>query len=89
MRHQALLGRLFLVTGVLGGLAMLAYQPAPPVKAAAQKPVAAQVVPVNLIDRTPRATASDIRNLVVGRDPPDHCFEPRSPSNAHRRLACG
>jgi len=89
MRQQALFGRLLLVTGVLGGLAALAYQPAPPAKAAAPKPVAAQTVPVFLVDRTPHPVASDVRNLVVGRDPPDHCFEPRSPANAHRRLACG
>ena len=59
MRQSARLDRLFLVTGLLGGLAMLAYQPAPPAKVAAPKPVAAQVVPVFLIDREPRATAGD------------------------------
>jgi hypothetical protein len=88
MRQQALFGRLFLVTGVLGGLAMLASQPAPPARAADPKPAAAQIVPVYLIDRAPRPTASDVRNTIVGRDPPDHCFEPLGPTMKHR-LACG
>jgi len=89
MRQQALFLRLFLVTGVLGGLGALAYQPAAPARAAAPKPEAAQVVPAFLIDRTPQPAASDVRSIVVGRDPPDHCFEPRSQANAHQRLACG
>jgi hypothetical protein len=89
MRQSALFTRLFLVTGVLGGLATLAYQPAPPARAAAPKPDAVHVVPAFLIDRTPQPTASDVRNSVFGRDPPDHCFEPRSRANAHQRLACG
>jgi hypothetical protein len=92
MRQSARLNRLFLVTGLLGGLAMLAYQPAAPAKAAAPKPVAAQVVPVFLIDKEPRATA-DVgkgRNgQFVHRDPPDHCFEPRSQANANQSLKCG
>ena len=89
MKQSALLGRLFLVTGVLGGLATLAYQPAPPARAAEPKPAAAQVVPAYLFDRTPHPTASDVRTIFVGRDPPDHCFEPRSRATAHQRLACG
>jgi hypothetical protein len=92
MRQSAPLDRLFLVTGLLGGLAMLAYQPASPAKVAAPKPVAAQVVPVFLIDRAPRATAGDGKGgngQFVHRDPPDHCFEPRSQANAHQSLKCG
>ena len=92
MRQSEPLNRLFLVTGLLGGLAMLAYQPAPPAKVAAPKPVAAQVVPVFLIDREPRATAGDGKGRngqFVHRDPPDHCFGPHSQANAHQRLQCG
>ena len=92
MRQSAPSYRLFLVTGLLGGLAMLAYQPAPPAKVAAPKPVAAQVVPVFLIDRAHRATAGDGKprnEQFVPRDPPDHCFGPRSQANAHQRLQCG
>ena len=92
MRQLAPSNRLFLVTGLLGGLAMLAYQPAPPARAAAPKPVAAQVVPVFLIDKKPRATADDVKarnGQFVHRDPPDHCFEPRSPANADQSLKCG
>jgi hypothetical protein len=73
----------------MGGLGMLAYQPAAPAKAAAPKPVAARVVPVFLIDRAPHPAATDIRGIIPDRDPPDHCFEPRSQANAHQRLACG
>ncbi|WP_294532088.1 hypothetical protein [uncultured Rhodoblastus sp.] len=92
MRQSAPLNRLFLVTGLLGGLAMLAYQPAPPAKVAAPKPVAAQVVPVLLIDREPRATAGAGTGRIgqfVHRDPPDHCFGPHSQANAEQRLQCG
>ncbi len=83
------LSRLILVTGLLGGLAALACQPAPPARAVAAKPVAARVVPVFLIDRAPPPAASDVRHIIFSRDPPDHCFEPRSQANAHQRLACG
>ena len=68
---------------------MLAQRPAPSVKAKMAKPAAAQVVPAFLIDRAPRPTASDVRDIIIDRDPPAHCFEPRSQANAHRRLACG
>jgi hypothetical protein len=91
MRQSAQLNRLFLVTGLLGGLAMLAYQPAPPAKVAAPKPVAAQVVPVFLIDRAPYAPADAAKGRsgqFVHRDPPDHCFEPRSQADAHQNLKC-
>jgi len=82
MRKSA---RLVLVAGLLGGLAMLAHQPAPPAKVAAAKPVAVRV-PAFLVDRAPKP---DVRIFIVDRDPPDHCFEPRSQANAHQLLACG
>jgi hypothetical protein len=89
MRQSGLFGRFFLVTGVLGGLAALAYQPAPPARAAEPKPAAAQVVPVFMIDRTPHPAAAAPRNIVVDREPPEHCFAPRSQANAKELLACG
>jgi len=89
MNQSALFGRLFLVTGVLGGLAMLAHQPAAPVRVAEPKPAAAQVVPAYLIDRAPRPAASEMRSIVVDRDPPDHCFAPRGPATEKKPLACG
>jgi hypothetical protein len=89
MSQSSLFGRFFLVTGLIGGLAMLAYQPSPPATTVALKPVAAKIVPVFLIDRLPRPAASDIRSNIFNRDPPDHCFAPRSQANAHQRLACG
>jgi hypothetical protein len=47
---------------------------------------------VFLIDRAHRATAGDGKprsGQFVPRDPPDHCFGPRSQANAHQRLQCG
>jgi hypothetical protein len=89
MRQPASLGRLILVTGLLGGLAALAYQPAPPARPAQAKPAAAQVVPAFLIDRAPHPEAIAPRSITVDRDPPEHCFAPRSQANASERLACG
>jgi hypothetical protein len=93
MRQPALIGRFFLVTGLLGGLAALAYQGAPQAGPQARllepKPAAAQVVPAYLVDRGPRPAAVVPRSFVVDRDPPDHCFEPRSRANAMRGVACG
>ncbi|MBB4199580.1 hypothetical protein CCR94_08490 [Rhodoblastus sphagnicola] len=89
MKQSALFGRLFLVTGVLAGLAMLANQPAPPARTAEPRPAAAQVVPAFLFDRAPRPAASEMRSIVVDRDPPEHCFAPRSQATATQRLACG
>ena len=89
MRQSALFGRFFLVTGLLGGLAALAWQPAPTPRAIAPAFAAPMVVPAYLIDRTPHPEAEVPRSIIVDRNPPDYCFAPRGKITGNKPLACG
>jgi hypothetical protein len=80
---------MFLVTGLLGGLAALAWQPAPAPRAVEAAPAAPTPVPVFLIDRTPHPEAEAPKSVIVDRNPPDYCFAPRSKASARQALACG